>query len=204
MKARRGVADAVGAVLLIFIIFSASLTLLFATGSYFTTSEAANEMKQYESAFNEQNITVRFAQALPPSGQSGLIIVNHGTPVMISYLVGEGSNGSLSFQSVNQLVEPNQTVMILTSNPDSGVLTSLGGLFMANLAPPSGYVPVSLAAVNATLNFPSGLFLVQKGTALNLQSSQTVKWYINGTYYETSNSTSVTVEGPTAISAFNT
>ncbi len=202
MKKRRSVADAIGAIMLIFIIFSASMTLLLATGSYFATSGAINEIKQYESAFNEQNITVRFVQALPPSGQPGLIITNHGTPVVLSYLVGEGSDSSLSFQAVNKLLGHNQTVTILTDNPYSGVLTSFGGLFMANWSPPSGAVPVSLVAVNVALNHQPGLFFVQKGTTLNLHSSHSAKWYVNGTFYHAASDFHVTIEGPTAISAF--
>ncbi len=202
MKKRMAVADAVGAILLVLIIFSATMTTMLAVGSYFTASTTYNEIKEYESVFNEQSVAVKYVQAIPPNGNPGLIVTNHGTPVTLSYLVSEGSDNTLSFQPINQYLGYNQTATILTSDPYSGVLTSLGGLFMANLSSPSGTVPVSLVAINVTLNYQPGLFFVQKGTALNLHSSSNADWYINGTYDHPASDLFVTINGPTSISAF--
>ncbi len=202
MKRRMAVADAVGAILLVLIIFSATMTTMLAIGSYFTANTTYNEIKEYESVFNEQSVAVKYVQALPPSGQPGLIIINHGTPVTLTYFVSEGSDSTLSFQSINQYLGYNQTAKILTNDPYSGVMTSLGGLFMANLSSPSGMVPVSLVAVDVTLNYQPGIFFVQTGTTLNLHSSSNADWYINGTYDHPTSDLHLTINGPTAISAF--
>ncbi len=204
MKKRMAVADAVGAIMLVLIIFAASMTIMLTVGSYFTANTTYNEIKEYESVFNEQSVAVKYVQALPPSGQPGLIITNHGTPVTLSYLVSEGSDSTLSFHPINKYLGYNQTFTLHTNNPYSGVMTSLGGLFMANWSPPSGYVPVSFVGVNISPDFAPELSFVQVGHPITYYTVPpiSVPWYINGTYYETSNSITVTIEGPTAITAF--
>jgi hypothetical protein len=98
LKREKGVADVVGALFFIIVVFLSAFSILLATGSYFANSFAYHEALEYESQFNKQNISVSYVEALPPSGQSGIVVFNYGIPVIIEDVVIE-QNGALSFST---------------------------------------------------------------------------------------------------------
>ncbi len=199
---RKAVADVVGAVFMLLVIFASALVLSFVTAEYFAYRSAYNDIIEYNAMFDQQNLTVYYVQALPPYGSPGIAVTNYGIPVEISYFVSE-VNGALSFTPANRYLEYGQTAYFYTDDPDSGVLTGLGGLFMANSSPPEGMVPVSKLAINVSVSFPPELEYVPKGSGPWITyASAPVKWYVNGTYAGAGRYLEIQViNGPTTITA---
>lgn len=198
---RRAVADVLGAIFLISIIFLSSTVTMFAVSSYFSEREGYNSAMELESNYNRQNLTVYYVYALPPNGTPGIAVTNYGRPTYIKYLVTD-NGGSLYFEPENRYLQYGSTVYLYTGNPDSGVLTCLGALFMAN----SSYtqlVPISKIAINATVNFPPQLEWVPAGSGpWETTSNLPVKWFVNGTFVHAGRTlTILVINGPTTITA---
>lgn len=199
---RKAVADVVGAIFLMLVILASSLGISFVTAEYFAYRSAYNGMIEHNAMFNQQNITVYYAEALPPYGNPGIVVANYGIPVEVLYFVSE-SNGALSFTPANKYLEHGQTTYFYTSNPDSGVMTGLGGLFMANSTPPKGMVPVSKMAINVSVSFPPELEYVPAGSGPWITYASTpVKWYVNGSFAGAGRFLEIpAIDGPTTITA---
>jgi len=199
----KGVADVVGALFFIIIVFLSAFSILLATGSYFANSFAYHEVLEYESQFNKQNISVSYVEALPPSGKSGIIVFNYGIPVIIEDVVIE-QNGSLSFQHVGITLGTGQYVTFPTGTSDSGVLTNYGSLFMANVS--TQLVPVSTIGLGVELNKPGGVYYVPAGSGpWIVYASHSARWYVNGSDWGVGKYLIIQqINGPTTISAIRT
>ena len=199
----KGVADVVGALFFIIIVFLSAFSILLATGSYFANSFAYHEALEYESQFNKQNISVSYVEALPPSGQSGIVVFNYGIPVIIEDVVIE-QNGALSFQHVGVMLGTGQYVTFPTGTSDSGVLTNYGSLFMANAS--TQLVPVSTIGLGVELSKPGGVYYVPAGSGPWIVYSQhSARWYVNGSEWGAGNYLIIQqINGPTTISAIRT
>ncbi|MCL4344556.1 MAG: hypothetical protein JRN26_02885 [Nitrososphaerota archaeon] len=198
---RRAVADVFGAVFLVSVIFLASTATMFTVGTYFTEKESYNSIMEIESGFSKQNLTVYYLQALPPGGSPGIAVTNYGSPTCLKDLVTE-SSGSLSFRPENECLQYGSTVYLYTDDPDSGILTCLGALFMANSSS-TNLVPVSKVAINTTVSFPPQLEWVHAGSGpWETTSSVPVKWFVNGTYAHAGRTLTIwVIDGPTTITA---
>jgi len=199
----KGVADVVGALFFIIIVFISAFSILLATGSYFANSFAYHEVLEYESQFNKQNISVSYVEALPPSGQSGIIVFNYGIPVIIEDVVIE-QMGSLSFKHVGITLGTGQYVTFPTGTSDSGVLTNYGSLFMANVT--TQMVPVSTIGLGVELSKPGGVYYVPAGTGPWIVYSQhSARWYVNGSDWGVGKDLVVDyIDGPTTVTAVRT
>lgn len=194
---RKAVSDALGAVFLIMIIFASAVAIMVSVANYLFMKENYNAVMEVESNFNKQNITVYFVQHLPPSGNPGIVVTNYGIPVTITYLVID-NNGSLSFEAQNKYLPYGATAYFYTNNPDSGVLTSFGALFMANSS--TALIPVSKIAINTTVYFPPQLEYVTPGY-YSTSAPHAVKWFVNGTYVHSGKRLTLYIDGPTSITA---
>jgi hypothetical protein len=176
---------------------------LLATGSYFANSFAYHEALEYESQFNKQNISVSYVEALPPSGQSGIIVFNYGIPVIIEDVVIE-QNGVLSFQHVGITLGTGQYVTFPTGTSDSGVVTNYGAFFMANVT--TQLVPVSTIGLGVELSKPGGVYYVPAGPGpWIVYASKSVRWYVNGSEWGAGKYLIIQqINGPTTISAIRT
>jgi len=199
----KGVADVIGALFFIIIVFLSAFSILLATGSYFANSFAYHEALEYESQFNKQNISVSYVEALPPSGQSGIVVFNYGIPVIIEDVVIE-QNGSLSFQHVGIALGTGEYVTFPTGTSDSGVLTSYGSLFMANIS--TQMVPVSTIGLGVELSKPGGVYYVPAGSGPWIVYAQhSARWYVNGSDWGVGKYLIIQqINGPTTISAIRT
>ena len=203
LKREKGVADVVGALFFIIIVFLSAFSILLATGSYFANSFAYHEALEYESQFNKQNISVSYVEALPPSGQSGIVVFNYGIPVIIEDVVIE-QNGALSFQHVGITLGTGQYVTFPTGTSDSGVLTDYGSLFMANAS--TQMVPVSTIGLGVELSKPGGVYyvLADSGPWI-VYASHSARWYVNGSDWGVGKYLIIPqINGPTTISAIRT
>jgi len=199
----KGVADVIGALFFIIIVFLSAFSILLATGSYFANSFAYHEALEYESQFNKQNISVSYVEALPPSGQSGIVVFNYGIPVIIEDVVIE-QNGALSFQHVGITLGTGQYVTFPTGTSDSGVLTNYGAFFMANVS--TQMVPVSTIGLGVELSKPGGVYYVPAGSGPWIVYAQhSARWYVNGSDWGVGKYLIIPqIEGPTTISAIRT
>lgn len=203
LKREKGVADVIGALFFIIIVFLSAFSILLATGSYFANSFAYHEALEYESQFNKQNISVSYVEALPPSGQSGIVVFNYGIPVIIEDVVIE-QNGALSFQHVGITLGTGQYVTFPTGTSDSGVLTDYGSLFMANAS--TQMVPVSTIGLGVELSKPGGVYyvLADSGPWI-VYASHSARWYVNGSDWGVGKYLIIPqINGPTTISAIRT
>ena len=152
---------------------------------------------------NKQNISVSYVEALPPSGQSGIVVFNYGIPVIIEDVVIE-QNGSLSFQHVGITLGTGQYVTFLTGTSDSGVLTNYGSLFMANVS--TQLVPVSTIGLGVKLSKPGGVYYVPAGSGpWIIYASKSARWYVNGSDWGVGKYLIIPqIDGPTTISAIRT
>jgi hypothetical protein len=196
----KGVADVVGALFFIIIVFLSAFSILLATGSYFANSFAYHEALEYESQFNKQNISVSYVEALPPSGESGIIVFNYGIPVIIEDVVIE-QNGALSFQHVGITLGTGQYVTFPTGTSDSGVLTNYGTLFMANAS--TQLVPVSTIGLGVELSKPGGVYYVPAGSGpWIVYANHNAEWYVNGSEWGVGKYLEISqINGPTTITA---
>jgi len=199
----KGVADVIGALFFIIIVFLSAFSILLATGSYFANSFAYHGALEYESQFNKQNISVSYIEALPPSGQSGILVFNYGIPVIIEDVVIE-QNGALSFKHVGITLGTGQYATFPTGTSDSGVLTNYGSLFMANVS--TQLVPVSTIGLGVELSKPGGVYYVPAGSGpWIVYASKSVRWYVNGSDWGAGNYLEIQqINGPTTISAIRT
>ena len=199
----KGVADVIGALFFIIIVFLSAFSILLATGSYFANSFAYHEVLEYESQFNKQNISVSYVEALPPSGESGIVVFNYGIPVIIEDVVIE-QMGSLSFKHVGITLGTGQYVTFPTGTSDSGVLTNYGSLFMANVT--TQMVPVSTIGLGVELSKPGGVYYVPAGTGPWIVYSQhSARWYVNGSDWGVGKDLVVDyIDGPTTVTAVRT
>jgi len=203
LKREKGVADVIGALFFIIIVFLSAFSILLATGSYFANSYAYHEVLEYESQFNKQNISVSYVEALPPSGQSGIIVFNYGIPVIIEDVVIE-QRGSLSFKHVGITLGTGQYVTFPTGTSDSGVLTNYGSLFMANVT--TKMVLVSTIGLGVELSKPGGVYYVPAGSGpWIVYASKSARWYVNGSDWGVGKYLIIQqIDGPTTISAIRT
>jgi len=203
LKREKGVADVIGALFFIIIVFLSAFSILLATGSYFANSFAYHEALEYESQFNKQNISVSYVEALPPSGQSGIVVFNYGIPVIIEDVVIE-QNGALSFQHVGITLGTGQYVTFPTGTSDSGVLTDYGSLFMASTK--TLMVPVSTIGLGVELSKPGGVYYVPAGSGpWIVYASHSARWYVNGSDWGVGKYLIIPqIDGPTTISAIRT
>jgi len=194
------VADVIGALFFIIIVFLSAFSILLATGSYFANSFAYHEALEYESQFNKQNISVSYVEALPPSGQSGIVVFNYGIPVIIEDVVIE-QNGALTFQHVGTTLETGQYATFPTGTSDSGVVTNYGAFFMANVT--TQMVPVSTIGLGVELSKPGGVYYVPAGTGPWIVYSQhSARWYVNGSEWGVGKDLVVDyIDGPTTVTA---
>ena len=199
----KGVADVVGALFFIIIVFLSAFSILLATGSYFANSYAYHGALEYEAQVNKQNISVSYVEALPPSGQSGIIVFNYGIPVIIEDVVIE-QNGALSFKHVGITLGTGQYVTFQTGTSDSGVLTNYGSLFMANAS--TQLVPVSTIGLGVELSKPGGVYYVPAGSGpWIVYASHSARWYVNGSDWGVGKYLIISqIDGPTTISAIRT
>ncbi|MGC9209496.1 MAG: hypothetical protein ACP5GH_06650 [Nitrososphaeria archaeon] len=199
---REAQADVLGAMLVVLVLLASSMALFLALGTYFRCASAYDGALALASHYGKQNVSVAYVQALPPDGQPGLVVVNYGEPVEIVYLVEELSNGSLSLVPESINLQHGQHAFLLTDDPDSGVMTSLGALFMANCSSP--LVPVSFTAINVSARTPSGLYFVSPGY-YSFTTGAPAKWFVNGTFYNSGRtfeeSLRLYIDGPTTITA---
>ena len=203
LKREKGVADVVGALFFIIIVFLSAFSILLATGSYFANSYAYHSALEYEAEVNKQNISVSYVEAIPPSGESGIIVFNYGIPVIIEDVVTE-QNGALSFQHVGITLGTGQYVTFPTGTSDSGVLTNYGSLFMANAS--TQLVPVSTIGLGVELSKPGGVYYVQAGTGpWIVYATKSARWYVNGSDVGVGKYLIIQqIDGPTTISAIKT
>ena len=203
LKREKGVADVVGALFFIIIVFLSAFSILLATGSYFANSFAYHEALEYEAEVNKQNISVSYVEALPPSGQSGIVVFNYGIPVIIEDVVIE-QNGVLSFQHVGITLGTGQYVTFPTGTSDSGVLTDYGSLFMASTK--TLMVPVSTIGLGVELSKPGGVYYVPAGSGpWIVYASHSARWYVNGSDWGVGKYLIIPqIDGPTTISAIRT
>jgi len=199
----KGVADVVGALFFIIIVFLSAFSILLATGSYFANSFAYHEALEYEAEVNKQNISVSYVEALPPSGQSGIIVFNYGIPVIIEDVVTE-QNGALSFKHVGITLGTGQYATFPTGTSDSGVVTNYGTFFMANIT--TQMVPVSTIGVGVELSKPGGVYYVPAGSGpWIVYASHSARWYVNGSEWGVGKYLEIPqIDGPTTISAIRT
>ncbi len=197
MKPLRAQSEVVGALMLIGLIFVSSLTLFVALSYYFAGQSSYSRAMSFEDAFDKQNLSVTWVQALPPSAQSGLAVINYGEPVEIAYLVEE-RNGSLFFQPENVYLQHGQSATFLTEDRFSGVMTSYGGLFTSGFSEPM--IPVSVIGINVTVSFTPQLEYVTPGFYQE-SSPYPVKWFVNGSYVHAGKSINIYIDGPTSITA---
>jgi len=199
-RKEKGVADVIGALFFIIIIFASAFSILLATGSYFANSYAYHGTLEYESQFNKQNLTVSYVEAIPPSGESGIIVFNYGIPVTIEDVVIE-QNGALTFQHVGTTLGTGQYTTFPTGTSDSGVVTNYGAFFMANLT--TQMVPVSTIGVGVELSKPGGVYYVPSGTGPWIVYAQhNARWYVNGSDWGVGKDLVVDyIDGPTTVTA---
>jgi len=199
----KGVADVIGALFFIIIVFLSAFSILLATGSYFANSFAYHEALEYESQFNKQNISVSYVEALPPSGESGIVVFNYGIPVIIEDVVIE-QNGALSFKHVGITLGTGQYVTFPTGTSDSGIVTNYGAFFMANVS--TQLVPVSTIGLGVKLSKPGGVYYVPAGSGpWIVYASKSVRWYVNGSEWGAGKYLIIQqINGPTTISAIRT
>ena len=195
---RRAQADVLGALMFMIIILASSFSIFYALSAYFAGQSEYSSLLAYLSAFSKQNVSVCFVQALPPSAESGIIAANYGEPIRIIYLVEEQPNGSLKLIPENLYLQHGQVAELFTEDQRSGVMTSYGGLFMANLSEP--LIPVSLAAVNVSLNVEPQLLYVSPGY-YTFSAQRSVKWFVNGSFVHSGMTLTVYINGPTSITA---
>ena len=198
MNAKKSQADVLGALMFMGLMFIASFTIFSALSYYFAAQESYSNAMAYSSAYNKQNLSVLYVQALPPSANSGIVVSNYGEPVQLIYLVEEGSDGSLTFQPINVYLRHGQSVNFATNTPYSGVMTSYAGLFMTNFSEPM--IPVSEIAVNVSVNFQPQLEYVTPGYYFTT-APYSVKWFVNGTYVHSGRTLELYICGPTSITA---
>jgi len=200
LKREKGVADVVGALFFIIIVFLSAFSILLATGSYFANSFAYHEALEYESQFNKQNISVSYVEALPPSGESGIVVFNYGIPVIIEDVVIE-QNGALSFKHVGITLGTGQYVTFQTGTSDSGIVTNYGAFFMANVS--TQLVPVSTIGLGVELSKPGGVYYVPAGSGPWIVfASKSARWYVNGSDWGVGKYLIIPqINGPTTISA---
>jgi len=196
----KGVADVVGALFFIIIVFLSAFSILLATGSYFANSFAYHEALEYEAEVNKQNISVSYVEALPPSGQSGIVVFNYGIPVIIEDVVIE-QNGALSFQHVGITLGTGQYVTFPTGTSDSGVLTDYGSLFMASTK--TLMVPVSTIGLGVELSKPGGVYYVPAGSGpWIVYASHSARWYVNGSDWGVGKYLIIPqIDGPSTVTA---
>jgi len=146
---------------------------------------------------------VSYVEALPPSGQSGIIVFNYGIPVIIEDVVIE-QNGALSFQHVGITLGTGQYVTFPTGTSDSGVLTNYGAFFMANVS--TQLVPVSTIGLGVELSKPGGVYYVPAGSGpWIVYASKSARWYVNGSDWGVGKYLIIPqIDGPTTISAIRT
>jgi len=199
-KKEKSVADVIGALFFIIVVFLSAFSILLATGSYFANSFAYHGALEYESQFNKQNISISYVEALPPSGKSGIIVFNYGIPVIIEDVVIE-ENGVLNFKHVGITLGTGQYVTFTTGTSDSGVLTNYGALFMANVT--TQMVPVSTIGLGVELSKPGGVYYVPAGSGPWIVYAQhSARWYVNGSDWGVGKDLEISrIEGPTTVTA---
>ena len=200
LKREKGVADVIGALFFIIIVFLSAFSILLATGSYFANSFAYHGALEYESQFNKQNISVSYVEALPPSGKSGIVVFNYGIPVTVEDVVIE-QNGALTFQHVGETLGIGQYATFPTGTSDSGVVTNYGSLFMANIT--TQMVPVSTIGLGVELSKPGGVYYVPAGsTDWIVYAQHSARWYVNGSDWGAGKYLIIPyIDGPTTVTA---
>jgi len=199
-RKEKGVADVIGALFFIIIVSASAFSILLATGSYFANSYAYHGTLEYESQFNKENLTVSYVEAIPPSGESGIVVFNYGIPVTIEDIVIE-QNGALTFQHVGTTLETGQYATFPTGTSDSGVVTNYGSFFMANVT--TQMVPVSTIGVGVELSKPGGVYYVPAGSGPWIVYAQhSARWYVNGSDWGVGKDLVVDyIDGPTTVTA---
>jgi len=199
-RKEKSVADVIGALFFIIIVFASAFSILLATGSYFANSYAYHGALEYESQFNKENLTVSYVEAIPPSGESGIVVFNYGIPVTIEDVVIE-QNGALTFQHVGTTLGTGQYETFPTGTSDSGVVTNYGAFFMANLT--TQMVPVSTIGLGVELSKPGGVYYVPAGSGPWIVYAQhSAMWYVNGSDWGVGRYLVVNyIDGPTTVTA---
>jgi len=199
-RKEKGVADVIGALFFIIIVFASAFSILLATGSYFANSYAYHGTLEYESQFNKENLTVSYVEAIPPSGESGIVVFNYGIPVTVEDVVTE-QNGALTFQHVGTTLETGQYTTFPTGTSDSGVVTNYGAFFMANVT--TQMVPVSTIGLGVELSKPGGVYYVPAGSGPWIVYAQhSARWYVNGSDWGVGKDLVVNyIDGPTTVTA---
>jgi len=199
-RKEKGVADVIGALFFIIVVFLSAFSILLVTGSYFANSFAYHGALEYESQFNKQNISVSYVESVPPSGKSGIIVFNYGIPVTIEGVVTE-QNGVLTFQHVGTTLGTGQYATFPTGASDSGVVTNYGSFFMANVT--TQMVPVSTIGLGVELSKPGGVYYVSSGsTDWIVYAQHSARWYVNGSDWGAGKYLIIPyIDGPTTVTA---
>jgi hypothetical protein len=197
---RKSVADVVGALFFIAIVFLSMFSIMLIEGYYFASSDVYHHAVEYQSQFNKENLTVSYVEALPPSGKSGIVVFNYGIPVTIEDVIIE-SNGSLTFSRVNEQLATGQSIDFPTGTKYSGVLTNYGAFYMANVT--TQMVPVSTIGLGVSLSKPGGVYFVPSGsTDWIVYSQRSARWYVNGSDWGAGRYIVIPqIDGPTTITA---
>ena len=204
-RRRKGVGDVLGAIMVLLVIFAASMVLLLAVGHLYVAVQDYHNAQVLTSMENKENITVVYMQSVPPSGSPGIVVTNYGIAVNVTSLIQIGPGG-VSYTPESIYLPSGSSVPILESSQAAGVTTSYGGVFYTNYTAISpGMVPVSIFGEGVSIQSPygSGLWYVPSGTNTNIHSSGKATWYVNGTVASPSgvSSSSITVDGPTTVTA---
>ncbi|MGC8558906.1 MAG: hypothetical protein ACP5NC_07975 [Nitrososphaeria archaeon] len=195
---KRAVADVIGALFFIVVVFISMFSIMLVESYYFALTDEYHQALEHQGQFNKENISVRYVQALPPRGLGGIVVCNYGIPVIIEDLVTE-QDGGLSFSQAGVSLGTGECLEFATQNPYSGVLTNYGALFMANST--TSLVPVSTIGVGVELSKPGGLYYVPSGEYWVIYSQQVARWYVNGTEEGVGRALYLYIDGPTTVAA---
>ena len=201
----KGVGDVLGAIMVLIIIFAASMVLLLAVGHLYVAVQDYHNAQVLTSMEDKENMTAVYMQSVPPSGSPGIVVTNYGISTNITSMIEIGPGG-VSYTPENIYLQSGASIPIMESSQAAGVTTSYGGVFYTNYTSASpGMVPVSIFGEGVSIQSPygSGLWYVPDGTNVNIHSSGKATWYVNGTVTSPSgiSSSSITVDGPTTVTA---
>ncbi|MDG7037132.1 MAG: hypothetical protein JRM72_07090, partial [Nitrososphaerota archaeon] len=90
---RKGVGDVLGAIMVLIIIFAASMVLLLAVGHLYVAVQDYHNAQVLTSMEDKENMTAVYMQSVPPSGSPGIVVTNYGVSTNITSLIEIGPGG---------------------------------------------------------------------------------------------------------------
>ncbi len=203
MKKMHAVADVIGAIMLIIVMFSSTALLFLAASNVFVAVQSYHSTQVLSSMRNKENISVIYEKNIPPSALQGIIVTNYGIAVNITSLIEINQNGASSTPE-NIYLPSWASIPIYTSSQIAGITTSYGGSFFTNSSYGTGMVPLSIFGQGVEIQspFPAGLYYVPKGSQYTITANMPAFWFVNGNMVAAGKSSyTVTANGPTFVSA---